>query len=124
MAKQKTGDTDLNKLSFNELQEKICELEKQKDAVGRSTDHPWQIGEKYLIRTVTMILTGRLKAVYDQELVLEKAAWIADTGRFMEATDKGNFDEVEPWRSREVIIGRGSVIDAGIISFDLPSTQK
>ena len=115
---------DLNKLSFMELQGEVDKLSRMKKDVGRSDKHPWRIGEKYLIRTVTMVLTGRLKEVYGQELVLEEAAWIADTGRFMQATKEGGFDEVEPWDADEIIIGRGSVIDAGVVSFDLPKKQK
>src|SRR3990167_4090803 len=49
---------------------------------------PWKIGKCYLIRTVTMIDTGRLVEVTEQELVLEDAAWIADTGRFADALQK------------------------------------
>jgi hypothetical protein len=45
----------------------------------------WEVGKNYLIRTVTMINTGRLVAVGDHELVLENAAWIADTGQFSAA---------------------------------------
>ena len=72
----------------------------------------WQIGEIYLIRTVTMIDTGRLVAVTEQELVLEDAAWIADTGRFSDAIKKAEFNEVEPFPDGLVILGRGAVIDA------------
>jgi len=76
----------------------------------------WKIGEFYLIRTVTMFNTGRLIAVTDQELVLEDAAWIADTGRFAEALTTAEFKEVEPFPKGEVIVGRGAVIDAVRIS--------
>ena len=75
-------------------------------------DSPWEIGKNYLIRTVTMIQTGRLVAVTGQELVLEDAAWIADTGRFAEALKTGKFSEVEPFPAGRVIVGRGAVIDA------------
>src|SRR2546430_17214148 len=75
-------------------------------------DSAWEIGKIYLIRTVTMIDTGRLVAVTPQELVLEDAAWIADTGRFTQAVEKAEFGEVEPFPSGRVIVGRGSVIDA------------
>lgn len=77
---------------------------------------PWCIGKIYLIRTVTMIQTGRLVAVTPQELVLEEAAWIADTGRFSDALKTGNFSEVEPFPDGQVIVGRGAVIDAIQIS--------
>ena len=78
----------------------------------KSDDSHWQIGKAYLIRTVTMIQTGRLVKVTDKELVLEDAAWIADTGRFSDALVSLDFSEVEPFPDGFVIVGRGSVIDA------------
>lgn len=77
---------------------------------------PWVLGEVYLIRTVTMIDTGRLVAITKNELVLEDAAWIADTGRFSDALKSVDFDEIEPFPDGRVIIGRGSIIDAVSIS--------
>lgn len=73
---------------------------------------PWNIGAIYLIRTVTMIDTGILVAVTPTELVLEEAAWIADTGRFSDAIAKAEFNEVEPFPAGKLIIGRGSIVDA------------
>jgi hypothetical protein len=84
----------------------------------------WEIGKGYLIRTVTMINTGRLVAVTKQELVLEDAAWIADTGRFSNALNSGDFNEVEPYPEGRVIIGRGAVIDAVQLKTALPRVQK
>ena len=76
-------------------------------------DGHWKIGKNYLIRTVTMIQSGRLVAVTDKELVLEDAAWIADTGRFSKALeDLDALKEVEPFPEGQVIIGRGALIDA------------
>lgn len=86
-------------------------------------DDIWQIGANYLIRTVTMIDTGRLVAVGEHELVLEDAAWIADTGRFSYAVIKAEFNEVEPFPTGNVIIGRGSIVDAVQIP-SLPRKQK
>lgn len=83
----------------------------------------WKIGKIYLIRTVTMIDTGRLIRVTPQELVLEDAAWIADTGRFSDALEKAEFGEVEPFPDGEVIIGRGSIVDAVEIKA-APRSQK
>ena len=74
--------------------------------------HPFTIGKIYLIRTVTMIQTGRLVDVTPTELVLEDAAWIADTGRFSEALVSLNFLEQEPFPDGKVIVGRGALIDA------------
>jgi len=83
----------------------------------------WEVGKNYLIRTVTMIDTGRLVAVTQQELVLEDAAWIADTGRFADAVAKAEFGEVEPFPDGRVILGRGAVIDAVQIKV-VPRSQK
>ena len=84
---------------------------------------PWEIGKNYLIRTVTMIDTGKLVAVGPQELVLESAAWIADTGRFAGALQTASFSEVEPFPEGRLILGRGSIIDAIQIP-TLPREQK
>ena len=83
----------------------------------------WEIGANYLIRTVTMIDTGRLVGVTPQELILEDAAWIADTGRFAQAVEKAEFGEVEPFPAGRVIIGRGAIIDAVKIK-QVPRSQK
>ncbi len=83
----------------------------------------WEIGANYLIRTVTMIDTGRLVAVTAQELILEDAAWIADTGRFADAVERAEFGEVEPFPAGRVILGRGAVIDAVKIR-TIPRSQK
>jgi hypothetical protein len=74
---------------------------------------PWQIGKPYLIRTVTMTIHGVLVDVTPQELVFMDAAWIADTGRFSDFVKGGQPNEVEPFpRNKEVIVGRGSLVDA------------
>jgi hypothetical protein len=92
--------------------------------LGDPAQSPWEIGEAYLIRTVTMIDTGRLVAVTEHELVLEDAAWIADTGRFANCLKTGDFVEVEPFPEGRVIVGRGAVVDACKLSAPLPRVQK
>jgi hypothetical protein len=87
-------------------------------------NHPWVVGANYIIRTVTMTNTGKLLAVYEHELVLMDAAWIADTGRWHSVLKVSEFNEVEPFPAgKEVIIGRSAVIDAVQID-KLPRTQK
>ena len=90
---------------------------------NQPTGGAWEIGKPYLIRTVTMIDTGILVAVHEQELVLEEAAWIPDTGRFADALGSAEFGEVEPFPAGRVIIGRGAVIDAVVIK-KTPRRQK
>ena len=95
--------------------------------VAANKPHPYVIGENYLIRTVTFIQLGKLIAVYDQELVLDQAAWIADTGRFHNALkdgiDKLSNAEIEPFL-KEAIVGRGALVDACIYTHKLPQEQK
>jgi hypothetical protein len=89
----------------------------------QETKHPFRIGANYFIRTVTMNHTGRLVEVTPTELVLEDAAWIADSGRFADALKKSLFDEIEPFPAGRVIVGRGAIIDASEIS-TIPTSQK
>lgn len=124
-------DIDIEELTLSEIKvfrEKARELDavfgSQPIADVKTSDHPWSVGENYLIRTVTMIQTGRLVSVGDKELVLAGAAWIADTGRFSDALENCDFSEVEPFPSGEpAIIGRGSIIDAVRIK-SAPQVQK
>ena len=94
----------------------LCKIAEVLEGGGEPERGPWQIGKKYFIRTVTMHLTGELISVSKQELVLKDAAWIADSGRFNEAIrDINKCSEVEPF-AENVIVGRGSIVDATIIS--------
>jgi hypothetical protein len=110
---------NLDDLTIGEVKE-LSNLFSKKQS---DNHYPWEIGAIYLIRTVTMIDTGRLVAVTDQELVLEDAAWIADTGRFSDSLKKCEFSEVEPFPNGRVIVGRGALIDAVKID-KLQRTQK
>lgn len=88
------------------------------------TSHPYRIGKNYFVRTVTHYYVGRLVAVHAQELVIENASWIADTGRFHVALQDGIFDEIEPYPIGQVVIGRGSIIDASLYTGELPQEAK
>ena len=115
---------DLNKLSFAELQTKLKELENKKETVTTKPIGVWQVGKNYVIRTVTMIQVGKLVDVTDQELVLEDAAWVADTGRWKNFLEEGKVNEVEPFPEGKVIVGRQALIDAVIWKHALLRVQK
>ena len=87
-----------------------------------TTQSAYQVGVQLLIRTATVYLTGRVMAVFPNELVLDDACWIPDTGRFSNALKSCDFNEVEPFH-RPVIVNRGGIIDATYID-TLPTTQK
>lgn len=88
-----------------------------------ANSHSIAVGEPVLIRTVTHYFTGRVRAVTASDIVLDDAAWIADTGRFADALKTGKLNEVEPYPSH-VIISRGGVIDITPWEHDLPRKQK
>ena len=89
-----------------------------------STVAPWKVGKIYHVRTGTFAIAGKLAWVGPTELLFSEASWISDSGRFSNYL-KGSPDsnlEVEPFHS-EVIVGRGAVVDAALIS-DFESEQK
>lgn len=86
---------------------------------------PYKINKNYLIRTVTMIYTGKLKEIYEKELVFTNCCWIPETDRWKQACEKGKFSEVEPYPEKaEVIIGRDIILDAFVVNWKLPDKQK
>lgn len=99
---------DINELTLGQIKE-IQAMACGTKAPQQS--NPYEIGAPYLIRCVTHYYTGRMVAVCQQELILEDAAWIPDTGRYNEAIKSGQVSEVEPIVG-PLIIGRGAVIDA------------
>ena len=78
------------------------------------TTDPWLdwIGELVFIRTVTVYHVGRLVAASQYVLVLEDAAWVADTGRFSKALTSGTVTEAEPFPDGRVLVSKGAVVDA------------
>jgi len=77
-----------------------------------SSDHPFEIGKKYLIRTVTFTLAGRVTEKYQNFLVINNAVWIADTGIFSKAViDKNTWREVEDFKE-EVFVNKMAIVDA------------
>jgi len=84
----------------------------------------WKLGEQYVIRTVTMIQIGNLVYIDENELGLENASWIADTGRWMNFLKEGKYNECEPFPEGIVIVGRHSIIDVCVWKHKLPTEQK
>jgi hypothetical protein len=109
---------------LEELNQLEKEVASKKSAIEYKTlELPFQVGEKYFIRTVTYFVTGQVKAVVGNFLVLEDAAWIADTGRFQEAIMDGKLNEVEPVFV-DVFINTQSITDAFVWKHALPREQK
>ena len=96
---------------------------KKSDVANIGAKFPFKIGETYFIRTVTYHATGRVKAIVGDFLVLEEAAWIADSGRFDGAINKGELDEIEPIEV-EMYLNIQSITDAFLWVHKLPRKQK
>jgi len=111
---------NIEDLTLKDINKLLCISGNAKE----TCDSPYQIGENYFIRTVTMIQIGKLVKVTEQELVLEDAVWIADTGRFTQGLLNAELKEIELFPKGDVIVGRGSIIDACVWSHNLPKEQK
>ena len=83
------------------------------------------VGKNVIVRTVTMIYTGRLeKAEYDH-LVLVDCSWIPETERFMQFVANGAVKECEPYpEGLPVFINKGALLDLCELKKGLPRSQK
>jgi hypothetical protein len=81
-------------------------------------------GKNIFIRTVTHHYTGKFVMVSDGFIVLEKAAWIADDGRFSDCIKTGKISEVEPYFDDRMTVSVGAIIDSCEWKHDLPRSQK
>ena len=71
----------------------------------------YEIGEDYVVRTVTMIYLGKMKQELSDSLILEDCAWIPDTSRWSEFLQGKKPNEMEPY-SEDVIVYKGAILDA------------
>lgn len=83
-----------------------------------------QVGKCYSFRTVTMIYTGKIKSMVGDEILLEKAAWVAETVRWSEYCKTLACKEVEPY-CQDVVIFRSGLLDVFEVEEKyLPLKQK
>jgi len=88
---------------------------------------PFEIGKGYFIRTVTYHLTGKVTDIVGDFLVLDKASWIADSGRFNDAMvkgiDKNSASEIEPYEHK-VFVNVTAIVDSCEYPHSLDFAQK
>lgn len=87
------------------------------------SDSFFKVGKKYFIRCATYHCTGEVVEVNPMEIILTKAAWIADSGRLYTALMEGSFVEQEPFVTN-IMVNRYGIIDATEWTHDLPDVQK
>lgn len=115
--KQMTKTIEMSDELYEKLKEEITldggkEINKYEDLVGG----------KYYFRTVTYHLTGEVKKIVGRFAYLKNAAWIADSGRFMNAIKDGILDEVEP--VGDAFVNLDAVTDMFPWRHPLPTQQK
>lgn len=103
-------------LSINDIRELLC-------STSSETNEGLK-GKKVLIRTVTFYYTGRVLAETERWIVLEDAAWIANTGKFSTALANGTLSEVEPYPDGAVWVATGAIVDVSEWKHDLPRKMK
>lgn len=111
---------DIDKLTVGELRE-ISRLAGRRSVPAVSL--PFKVGECILIRTVTMIDLGRVRAIGRDFITLEEGGWVADTGRFsrmLETGDMSEFEKAPGW----ILVGRGAICDAFPWPHKLPAATK
>ena len=119
-------------MNVNELKEQVREVNELRAAlcgaetstVATTGTNPYPVGRSVFVRTATYHFTGRLIEVHPNELVLEDAACVFDSGRFSEALAKGTLNEVEPYPDGRVVVGRNAVIDVCEWKHELPRVAK
>lgn len=80
------------------------------------------IGEKIFFRSVTHYMVGEVKSVVGRFVRLKGAAWVADTGRFMNAIKDGELSEVEP--VGDAFVNMDTVVDFFPWKHALPTKQS
>jgi len=82
-----------------------------------------QVGKNYFIRTFSYHYVGKLVAINENNLILENASWVADSGRFGEALVNGKLSETEKY-VHDVVLFRNSLLDATEWQHELPKESK
>lgn len=63
--------------------------------LNKPKTHSLEIGKCYLFRTVTYHSIGRVVKITDLDIELEDASWVASSGRYSTALEKGKLEENE-----------------------------
>lgn len=105
------------------LIEKILEMAvSENEEMKTSCEHPFKTGDSYFIRTVTYHFVGTIKEIVGKWIVLKDASWVADSGRFNEALEKGTLSEVE--YMDKAIINMDTITDATPWKNKIPKESK
>ena len=84
-----------------------------------------QVGKSVLIRTVSYFQVGKVTKIENGFVQLEKASWVANTGRFSSCLTSGEFEEVEVIPgSGSVMINAAAIVDVFEWNHPIPTQTK
>lgn len=111
---------NIDEMTYGELKQ-IAAMFATKQA---DCTHPL-LGKNAIVRTVTMIFTGKLVEVTPTDLVLVDCSWIPCTDRYMNFVAEGSVQECEPYPDGlPVYINRGALLDVCELKKSLPRSPK
>ncbi len=114
---------NLNDMTIGQAKE-LASMFSQSNTTSVLASHPLE-GKNVIVRTVTMIYTGKLIRCTDTDFVLVDCSWIPETERYMSFVADGKVKECEPYPDGlPVFINRGALLDMCELKKDLPRSQK
>lgn len=121
-------ENKLEKFDVNELTlDQVKEIQKLVGAQAPSSknDSCYPVGKNVIVRTITMIYTGKLSEVTTTDLILTDCSWIPETARYADFVEKGSVKECEPFPDAlPVYINRGALLDMCELRSALPREQR
>lgn len=100
------------------------QLEALNDVIDGVRNAPYEVGGTYLFRCVTYHYIGTVTYVGPMEIVLKNAVWVADSGKFDDALEKGTLTDYMHYREGDpVVLCRLSIVDATPWRNPLPPRQ-
>lgn len=114
---------DIEELTLGQIRE-LQSLFANQANQSQTPQHPL-VGKNVIVRTVTMIYTGKLDHTTNDSLVLVDCSWIPETDRYMQFVAEGSVKECEPYPDGlPVYINKGALLDLCELKKDLPRSQK
>lgn len=109
-------------MNLNEIIKELQKQQQEKSVTFNIEDKTLCLSGDVFIRTVTYHCTGHVEKIENGAVKLTTGAWIADSGRFMNAIKEGELDEVEP--VGDMYVNIDSIVDWFPWKHPLPTEQK
>ena len=114
---------NINDLTIGQIKEIQTLLAKSQYENKKESCYP--VGKNVIVRTITMIYTGKLSDVTATDLILTDCSWIPETGRYADFVSNGEVSECEPYPDDLLVyINRKALLDMCELRSPLPRSQK